>query len=391
MKHHNEYRDPELARLQLRAITETVAGFDRAMTFMEVCGTHTMAIYQHGIRSLLPEQIKLVSGPGCPVCVTSVGYVDQAVALARRANTIIATFGDMVRVPGSSTSLLHEQARGATIRIVYSPLDAVTLAENNPAIDVVFLGVGFETTTPTIAGAILTAEKKHLTNFYILCSHKTMPRPMAILAGDPDLKVDGYLCPAHVSAIIGANAYQPLVDAFRVPCVVTGFEPLDVLQGVLMLTRQVIAGQARVETQYRRVVKPDGNQKARELLYRVFEPCDARWRGIGDIPDSGLRLREAYARFDADLALPVEVEPAVEPTGCLCGEILKGKLRPVDCPLFRTTCTPEAPVGACMVSSEGTCAAEYKYGDWGLGTAKSSLPASSLQPPVPGTQPPELP
>ncbi|MGK2905979.1 MAG: hydrogenase formation protein HypD [Desulfuromonadales bacterium] len=362
MKHQNEYRDPELARLQLQAIRQAVAGFDRTITLMEVCGTHTMAIYQHGIRSLLPEQIRLISGPGCPVCVTPVGFVDQAVALSRRPDTIIASFGDMVRVPGSSSNLLQEQARGATIKIVYSPLDAVTLAERTPAADVVFLGVGFETTAPTVAGAILTAARKNLVNFYALCSHKTMPAPMTALAGDPELQVDGYLCPAHVSAIIGANAYQPLVDAYQVPCVVTGFEPLDVLQGVLMLARQVVAGVARVETQYRRVVKPEGNLKARKILYQVFEPCAARWRGIGDIPDSGLQLRPDYHRFDAARQLPVAIEPSNEQQGCLCGEILKGKLRPKDCPLFRTICTPEDPVGACMVSSEGTCAAEYKYG-----------------------------
>ena len=362
MKHQNEYRDPELAKLQLEAIRQTIDGYDGSMTFMEVCGTHTMAIYQHGIRSLLPEQVRLISGPGCPVCVTPVGFVDQAVALARRPDTIIATFGDMVRVPGSSSSLLHEQARGASIKIVYSPLDAVALAEKNPGSDVVFLGVGFETTTPTVAGAILTAAQKKLDNFFVLCSHKTMPGPMAALAGDPELQVDGYLCPAHVSAIIGANAYQPLVDAYQVPCVVTGFEPLDVLQGVLMLAKQTVAGEARVETQYRRVVKPEGNRKAQQLLEKVFEPGDARWRGIGDIPDSGLQLRKKFSRFDAATQLPVEVEAPVEHKGCLCGEILKGKVRPNDCPLFRTVCTPEDPVGACMVSSEGTCAAEYKYG-----------------------------
>ena len=362
MKHQNEYRDPELAKLQLQAIRQTIADYDGTMTFMEVCGTHTMAIYQHGIRNLLPGQVKLISGPGCPVCVTPVGFVDQAVALARRPNTIIATFGDMVRVPGSSSSLLHEQARGATIKIVYSPLDAVSIAEKNPESAVVFLGVGFETTTPTVAGTILTAASKKLDNFYVLCSHKTMPGPMAALAGDPELQVDGYLCPAHVSAIIGANAYQPLVDNYRVPCVVTGFEPLDVLQGVLMLARQVVAGEARVETQYRRVVKPAGNLKAQQLLNQVFAACDARWRGIGDIPDSGLQLRPEYHRFDAARQLQVEVETEIEHKGCLCGEILKGKVQPNNCPLFRTVCTPEDPVGACMVSSEGTCAAEYKYG-----------------------------
>ena len=362
MKHQAEYRDPDLAWLQLQAIRQAVAGFAGTMTLMEVCGTHTMAIYQHGIRSLLPEQVRLISGPGCPVCVTPVGFVDQAVALSRRPDTVIATFGDMVRVPGSSSSLLHEQARGATIKIVYSPLDAVNFAARHPELKVVFLGVGFETTAPTVAGAVLTAARQDLGNFFVLGSHKTMPGPMAALAGDPELQVDGYLCPAHVSAIIGANAYQPLVDAYRVPCVVTGFEPLDVLQGVLMLARQVVSGQARVETQYRRVVKPEGNLKARELLHRVFEPCDARWRGIGDIPDSGLRLRQDFACFDANQQLPIEAEAAVEHQGCLCGEILKGKVRPHDCPLFRTVCTPEDPVGACMVSSEGTCAAEYKYG-----------------------------
>jgi hydrogenase expression/formation protein HypD len=362
MKHQNEYRDPELARLQLEAIRQVTDGYDGTMTFMEVCGTHTMAIYQHGIRPLLPEQVQLISGPGCPVCVTPVGFVDQAVALARRPETIIATFGDMVRVPGSSSSLLHEQARGAKIKIVYSPLDAVALAEKNPDKQVVFLGVGFETTTPTVAGAILTAARKNLENFFVLCSHKTMPGPMAALAADPDLQVDGYLCPAHVSAIIGANAYQPLVDAYRVPCVVTGFEPLDVLQGVLMLAKQTAAGEARVETQYRRVVKAEGNPKAQQLLAQVFEPADARWRGIGDIPESGLKMRAEFSRFDATIQLPVEIETPVEHKGCLCGEILKGKVRPGDCPLFRTVCTPEDPVGACMVSSEGTCAAEYKYG-----------------------------
>ncbi len=362
MKHQHEYRDPALAKLQLQAIRQTIDGYQDTMTFMEVCGTHTMAIYQQGIRSLLPAQVRLISGPGCPVCVTPVSFVDQAVALSRRPDTIIATFGDMVRVPGSSSSLLHEQAKGANIKIVYSPLDAVALAGKNPDKAIVFLGVGFETTTPTVAGAILTAARNEFENFFVLCAHKTMPGPMAALAGDPELQVDGYLCPAHVSAIIGSNAYQPLVDAYRVPCVVTGFEPLDVLQGVLMLARQTVADEARVETQYRRVVKAEGNRKAQQLLAQVFEPGDARWRGIGDIPDSGLQLKPEYARFDATVRLPVAVEPPVEHKGCLCGEILKGKVQPVDCPLFRSVCTPEDPVGACMVSSEGTCAAEYKYG-----------------------------
>jgi hydrogenase expression/formation protein HypD len=362
MTYTTEFRDPAVARRLLADIAVAVQGYKGTMTLMEVCGTHTMAIYQHGIRALLPPQIRLISGPGCPVCVTPVDYVDHAVALARRPQTIIATFGDMVRVPGSSSSLLHEQARGAEVRIVYSPLDAVTLAEKQPQKTVVFLGVGFETTTPTIAGSIIEARRRGLRNYFVLTAHKTIPGPMAILADDPELKVDGYLCPAHVSAIIGADAYQPLANEHGVPCVVTGFEPLDMLQGIAMLARQITAGAARVEIQYSRIVKREGNARARMVLYEVFEPCDANWRGIGVIPASGLRIRAAYGEFDAALQLPVTVEAPREQPGCLCGEILKGKVTPGDCPLFRGVCTPEAPVGACMVSSEGTCAAEYKYG-----------------------------
>lgn len=362
MTYTTEFRDPEVAKRLLASIRETVAGFPGAMTLMEVCGTHTMAIYQHGIRALLPEKIRLISGPGCPVCVTPVGYVDHAVALARRPGTIVATFGDMVRVPGSTSSLQREKAKGADVRVVYSPLDAVALAQKNPEKELVFLGVGFETTTPAIAGSILQARKLGVSNYSVLPSHKTIPGPMAALAADPELKVDGYICPAHVSAIIGAEAYGPLARDCRVPCVVTGFEPLDVLQGVEMLARQIVAGEAKVEIQYSRIVKPGGNAKAREILYTVFEPCDARWRGIGVIPGSGLRIREEFAPFDAARRLPVPVEEPKEHPGCLCGEILKGKIAPAQCPLFRTACTPEDPVGACMVSSEGTCAAEYKYG-----------------------------
>jgi hydrogenase expression/formation protein HypD len=362
MRYIAEFRNPQVARKLQAAIFETVEGFSGVMTLMEVCGTHTMAIAQHGIRTLLPSSIRLISGPGCPVCVTPVGYVDHAVALSRQPETIIATFGDMVRVPGSSSSLMREMALGAGVKIVYSPLDAVALAEKHPQKTVVFLGVGFETTTPTIAGSILEAKRRGLTNFFVLGAHKTIPGPMAALASDPKLKVDGYLCPAHVSAVIGADAYLPLARDHKVPCVVTGFEPLDILQGVAMLARQVVSGEARVENQYSRIVKKEGNPKALGILYEVFEPSDARWRGIGLIPGSGLRIKDAYAAFDAERQLPVPVEEPKEHPGCLCGEILKGKAAPRDCPLFRTVCTPEDPVGACMVSSEGTCAAEYKYG-----------------------------
>jgi hydrogenase expression/formation protein HypD len=356
------FRDPDVAGHLLRSIEELAAELSRQVTFMEVCGTHTMAIYQHGIRAMLPEKVRLISGPGCPVCVTPVGYVDHAIALARREGTIVTTFGDMMRVPGSTSSLMEEKARGADVRIVYSPLDAVALSARTPEKTVVFLGVGFETTTPTIAGAIVAAHRQGLSNFYVLGSHKTIPAPMAALTADPELRIDGYICPAHVSTVIGAEGYRPLAEQHNVPCVVTGFEPVDLLQGVQMLLRQVIGGTAEVRIQYSRYVKPDGNAKARELLYEIFEPCDARWRGIGDIPGSGLRIRDSYAAYDAARQLPVTIEPPQEAGGCKCGDILKGKVTPKECGLFRTACTPESPVGACMVSSEGTCAAEYKYG-----------------------------
>jgi hydrogenase expression/formation protein HypD len=362
MNYQDEYRDRELVRGLAEKLARLVAGREKPMTFMEVCGTHTMAIYRFGLRSLLPPEVRLISGPGCPVCVTPNDYLDRAVALCRLPGVITATFGDMMRVPGSSSSLMEERAKGADIRIVYSPLDAVALAAANPDRKVVFLGVGFETTAPTVAGSILAAEAKGLANYFVLASHKTIPIPMQVLADDPDLALSGYICPAHVSAIIGVDAYRPLAEQFHTPCVITGFEPADVLQGVLMLARQVVRGESRVETQYTRVVRPEGNPKARAILAQLFEPCDVPWRGIGVIPGSGLKLQERYARFDAEKMLPVQVEPTREHPGCRCGEVLKGKLSPFDCPLFGTACTPEAPVGACMVSSEGTCAAAYKYG-----------------------------
>ncbi len=362
MNYQDEFRDKDIVLGLAARIRELVAGRTEPMTFMEVCGTHTMSIYQYGLRSLLPPQVRLISGPGCPVCVTPNDYVDRAVALCRLSGVIVATFGDMVRVPGSSSSLLEERAKGADIRIVYSPLDAVALAARNPDKKVVFLGVGFETTAPAIGGSILAAKKQGLGNYYVLAAHKTIPIPMEVLSSDPELKIDGYLCPAHVSVVIGANAYRFLAEERGVPCVVTGFEPVDVMQGVEMLARQVVEGASRVEIQYSRVVKWEGNRKAQEVIAEVLTPFDAPWRGIGVIPGSGLRIADAYAEFDAEKAIPVVVEETREHAGCLCGEILKGKVNPFDCPLFAKACTPESPVGACMVSSEGTCAAAYKYG-----------------------------
>ena len=362
MNYQDEFRQKELVQGLAEQVRRLVSGCGRTMTFMEVCGTHTMAIYRFGLRSLLPPEIRLISGPGCPVCVTPNDYLDRAIAICRLPEVITVTFGDMMRVPGSTSSLLEERAKGADIRIVYSPLDAVALAAKNRDKKVVFLGVGFETTAPTIAGSILAAEAEGVANYFVLAATKTIPIPMQILAADPEIAIDGYICPAHVSAIIGADAYTPLAENFDTPCVITGFEPADMLQGILMLAGQLLSGESRVEIQYRRVVRQEGNLKAQAMLAQLFTPCDVPWRGIGVLPGSGLRIRDEYRRFDAEKMLPVEVEPVKEHPGCSCGEILKGKMSPEECVLFGKVCTPESPVGACMVSSEGSCAAAYRYG-----------------------------
>ena len=362
MNYSAEFRSRPLVQGLAGRIAELSAELERPLTFMEVCGTHTMAIYQYGLRSLLPPQVRLISGPGCPVCVTPVGYVDQAMAYARRPHTIVATFGDMLRVPGSSSSLMQERAKGADVRIVYSSLDAVALAARHPEQQVVFLGVGFETTAPTVAASILAAAAQGLKNYFVLGANKTIPVPMQVLSADPELAIDGYLCPAHVSTVIGGDAYRFLAEQHGVPCVVTGFEPADMLQGLAMLVAQKVEGRSAVEIQYRRFVHWEGNRQAQQLLAEVFTPIDSNWRGIGMIPQSGLAITDKYAAFDAGKVLPVEIEEPREAEGCLCGEVLKGKVAPCDCPLFGMVCTPEEPVGACMVSSEGSCAAAYKYG-----------------------------
>lgn len=362
MKFQDEFRDRALVQNMAANIRRMADKLKTSVNFMEVCGTHTMSIYQYGVRSLLPENVRLVSGPGCPVCVTPIGYVDKALACSSDPHNIVATFGDMLRVPGSCSSLMEERAKGADIRVVYSPLDAVSLAKSNSDRRVVFLGVGFETTAPAIAASILCAVNLKLDNFCVLAAHKTMPVPMDILTGDPELNLNGYLCPAHVSTVIGGNAYKPLAEKYHIPCVVTGFEPADVMQGIEMLLSQVLRNESKVEIQYSRAVSWEGNKKAQAILHQLFEPYDAVWRGLGVLPGSGLAIRDEYADFDAERILKLDVPDAIENRACLCGEILKGKLPPFDCPLFSTICTPESPVGACMVSSEGTCAAAYKYG-----------------------------
>lgn len=334
----------------------------RPIRLMEVCGTHTVAIFRAGIRQLLPSEVDLVSGPGCPVCVTPNDYLDAAIAYSRQPDHIIMTFGDMLRVPGSSSTLMAEKANGADIRIVYSPLESLAVARENPAKKVIFLAVGFETTAPTAAATILAAEQEQLTNFYVLTSHKLVPPALRALLSSDSARVDGFLLPGHVSAIIGLAPYQFIAKEFNVPAVVAGFEPLDILQAVYLLAKQIHEGAAAVVNQYGRVVPDAGNPTARQVLAAVYQPVAATWRGVGVIPDSGLGVNEAYRRYDALVNLPVKVEPLVEPKGCRCGEVLQGSIKPADCQLFGKLCLPEHPVGSCMVSVEGTCAAWYKYG-----------------------------
>ncbi|NQU11842.1 hydrogenase formation protein HypD [bacterium] len=342
-------------------INKLAAGLDRDVTLMEVCGTHTMAAFRTGLRHLLPRRVRLVSGPGCPVCVTDAGFIDAAIELARRPGVIVATFGDLVRVPGSESSLEQERAAGAPVRVVYSPTDALNLARDNPDQQVVFLGLGFETTAPAVAWTIRNAVRDELPNYSVLCSHKTMPRAMAALLADPRVRIDGFICPGHVSVITGAQMYRPLCEQFRVPFVISGFEGWDMLKAVVMLLQQVCAGRAAVEVAYTRSVTEHGNRAAQQLLAEVFEPCDTAWRGLGVIPGSGLAIRAAYAACDAAVKHTVTFPPSRPHPGCRCGDVLRGVIEPTECGLFQRVCTPLAPVGPCMVSNEGTCAAYYKY------------------------------
>jgi len=353
----NAFYDPKIARHLADRITRAAA---RPVRFMEVCGTHTVAIFRSGIRSLLPKAISLLSGPGCPVCVTAQGEIDAFIDLARQPDTIITTFGDLIRVPGSGSSLQREKADGADVRIVYSTFDAVNLARENPDKRVVFLGVGFETTAPTVAAAILAAHQQQLGNFSVVSAHKTVPPALEALAAG-ELNIDGFLLPGHVSVIIGLDAYRSFFEAHRVPCVVAGFEPSDLLQSIAMLVDQIASGRPALENAYPRAVSNDGNAKARAVMDEVFAVADADWRGIGTIAASGLAIRDAYAAYDAVKVFGICPQPAPEPKGCACGEILTGVKIPPQCPLYKKVCNPMAPVGPCMVSSEGTCAAYYRY------------------------------
>lgn len=358
MVDQNSFKDPILARGLIESIQALAP---EHATLMEVCGTHTVAIARNGIRDLMPEGCRLASGPGCPVCVTSNHDIDAVIALARIPDVILTTFGDMTRVPGSTSSLLKEQADGRDVRIVYSPLDALTIAKENPDRPVVFVGVGFETTTPLVAMAIKRAAAMDLKNFSVYAAHKNMPGALDVLMGDPELKVDALILPGHVSTIIGIEPYRFLAEKYSIPGVITGFEPLDVLQGIAMLMRQLHEGRAEIENAYARGVMPEGNPVALAAIDDVFETCTATWRGLGPIEGSGYRIREQYAQFDALRRFEPEIETTQDPRGCRCGDVLRGIMAPNECPLFRTVCSPENPVGPCMVSSEGSCAAYYRY------------------------------
>jgi hydrogenase expression/formation protein HypD len=348
------------AKTLARDIRELATKTPGPLRYMEVCGTHTMAIHAAGLKSFFPDNLKLVSGPGCPVCVTEKRFIDHAVLIGRKFDAALVTFGDLIKVPGSLGSLGTFRSEGGAVKVVYSPLDSLEIALQQPGRPTVFLGVGFETTIPTVAATLKTAKARGIENFFVLPAFKTIHPPLKALAAKEDLH--GFLLPGHVSAIIGSDSYDYLVSDFHKPGVVAGFEPLDILLALRDLVRMTVEDSPSILNDYKRVVRSDGNPVARKIVEEVFEPCDAPWRGLGVIPGSGLALRESYSRFDATLHLPVEVPDAPDDPRCLCAAILTGSKTPDRCGLFGKECTPEEPVGPCMVSSEGTCAAYYKYG-----------------------------
>jgi hydrogenase expression/formation protein HypD len=358
LKYLDEYRHPEHVRQLAAAIRAAVT---RPWCVMEICGGQTHAILRFGLDELLPPEITLIHGPGCPVCVTPVEMLDKAVAIAARPEVIFCSFGDMLRVPATAKDLLTVKSEGGDVRVVYSPMDALALAEKNPAREVVFFAVGFETTAPAGAMAVVQAARRGLTNFSLLVSHVLVPPAIRAVLASPANRVQGFLAAGHVCTIMGVEQYRPLAERFRVPIVVTGFEPLDILQGVLMCVQQLEAGRHDVEIQYARSVRPEGNLPARRQIEEAFQCVPRKWRGIGEIPMSGLALREKYARFDAELRFAVREITAEESPLCIAGEVLQGYKKPHDCPAFALRCTPEKPLGAPMVSSEGACAAYYRY------------------------------
>jgi hydrogenase expression/formation protein HypD len=367
MKYVDEFRDPSLAAPVVRDIAALLARMDRTkdrpLKIMEVCGGHTHAIFRFGIEEMIPPGVELVHGPGCPVCVLPTGCIDDAIALAETPGVILTTFGDVMRVPGSKSSLLEAKARGADVRIVYAPTDALEIARENPDRPVVFLAIGFETTSPSTAFTILEAERGNVANFSIICHHITVVPALRALLDAPRIELDGFIGPGHVSMVIGLSPFDVIAEEYKKPLVVAGFEPLDVLQALLMVVKQIDEGRAAIENQYQRVVGNRGNEVAWGAVMEVFTPtADREWRGLGDIPRSGLALRERYARFDALQRFSVPGKRVEDHKACQCGEVLQGVIKPWECKVFGTACTPETPIGACMVSGEGACAAYFNYG-----------------------------
>jgi hydrogenase expression/formation protein HypD len=358
VKFIDEYRDPKLARSLVAEIHKTVT---RPAVLMEICGGQTHTLMRYGIDELLPQQVEMVHGPGCPVCVTPLEIIDKAVAIASMPGVILVSYGDMLRVPGSESDLFHVKAAGGDVRIVYSPMDALRIARQQPERRVVFFAVGFETTAPANAMAVWQAKREGLRNFSILVSHVLVPPAIRLLLGLPGNRVQGFIAPGHVCTVMGYTEYEELAAEFHVPFVVGGFEPLDLLEAILMLVRQLEEGRATVENQYARSVTRLGNEPARRRMREVFEAAHRKWRGIGEIPLSGYRLRPEYAAFDAEQIFGVETRQVEEPAECISSRVLQGLAKPVDCPAFGTRCTPESPLGAPMVSSEGACAAYYQY------------------------------
>jgi len=363
MKYIDDFRNPKAAAYitkEIAGLAQRLAEAGKTANIMEVCGSHTMAIGRYAIREVLPSNVNLISGPGCPVCVTDSGYIDAAVKLAEKG-VIIATFGDMINVPGSETTLAKCRSNGASIEVLYSPLGTIDLAKKYPDKEIVFLAIGFETTTAPLMGLLNILEKQNIKNISLLTSFKLIPPALDALTSDPELNVDAFLCPAHVSAVIGANAYEPFVEKYHIPCVIASFEPVDILLGLMAIMRQLVDKTAFVENLYKRIVTSEGNIKAQQVINKYLEVYDPAWRGIGCIPKSGLKIREEYSKFDAAVRFGVEVVNGKPNLACLCGDVLKGKMLPSGCPLFAKKCNPLNPIGPCMVSAEGSCAAFYKY------------------------------
>jgi len=358
MKYLDEYRDARLVKAYAEKIREITTA---SWTIMEICGGQTHSILKYGLEELLPKQLNIVHGPGCPVCVTPLEMIDKAISIAQEPGVIFSSFGDMLRVPGSSHDLLSVKAMGGDVRMVYSPMDAVKIAEANPDKKVVFFAIGFETTAPANAMAVLDALRKELDNFSLLCSQVLVPPAIEAILSSPHSRVQGFLAAGHVCTVMGFEEYLPLVETYQVPIVVTGFEPVDILEGIYLTIKQLEEGRHEVENQYRRVVKREGNPAAKRAMYEVFQTVDRNWRGIGTIPKSGLSLKEKYSRFNAETIFDVGQILTEESRECIAGEVLQGLKKPVHCPLFAKKCTPEHPVGAPMVSSEGACAAYFRY------------------------------